>query len=498
MRLGLGAARLRVIRQLLTESLSLASLGGALGVLFALWGVRFLTLLLANGQEKFTLHAEVNWHVLAVTLLLALVSGALFGIAPAIQSTRADVMPALKETRAGVRPRTHFAFLHMNLGHVLVVSQIAISLLMLVAAGLFVRTLSNLHSIQLGFNRENVLLFELNARQAGHRDPEISTFYSDLRRRFAAIPGVRNATLSHASLISAGRQLSISIGGTPASGTRVLDTGPAFFSTMQIPILAGREIDERDRPGSAPGAVVNELFARTFLGRENPLGRYIALGGDHPRDMQIVGVAKDAHYGDLKDRTPPVVFIPYNQGNYPPVAQMTYALRTTGDPLSYAGAVRGLVHQADSRIPVTGIKTQAAEIDEGINQEIVFARLCTGFAILALVIACVGLYGTMSYAVSRRTSEIGIRTALGAERGAVVWMMLREVIVLAAAGLAIGLPASLAVTRLVESFLFGMKPNDPLSLTVAVAILVTAVLLAGYVPARRASRIDPMAALRHE
>ena len=247
---------------------------------------------------------------------------------------------------------------------------------------------------------------------------------------------------------------------------------------MQIPILLGREIDERDQPSSPPVAVVNDLFAKTNFGRENPVGRRITLGGFNggPRDMEIVGVCTNVRYGGLKLNIRPVVFIPYNQGTFPPVNQMTYALRTAGDPLLYVKTVREIVHQADSRIPVTGIKTQAAEIDQTIHQEITFAKLCTGFAILALVIACVGLYGTMSYNVARRTGEIGIRMALGAQRSAVVWMVLREVFVLAAVGLAVGLPTALGTSK----------------------FIVSAALLAGYVPARKASRIDPTIALRHE
>jgi macrolide transport system ATP-binding/permease protein len=498
-RLSIGAGRFRVMRQLLTESLLLASLGGVLGVLFAVWGVRFLTLLLANGDENFTLRADINWHVLGATFAVALLCGTLFGLAPAIQSTRADVMPALKDARGSDRgARARRVYLGMSLSRALVASQIGISLLLLVVAGLFVRTLSNLQSIQLGFNRDNVLLFDLNAHQAGHRYPEIAAFYADLRTRLAAIPGVRHASLSHASLIGAGRQLPISVSGRPAPGTRILNSGPAFFTTMQIPMLAGREIDERDQPGSPSVVVVNERFAKAHFGHENPVGRHITLDEPTPRDMEIVGMSANVRYQGLKEEFLPIVFMPYNQGSYPPLEQMTYAVRTAGDPLLYVKTVRDIVHQADARIPVTNIKTQAAEIDQTINQEIVFAKLCTGFAVLALIIACVGLYGTMAYAVARRTGEIGIRMALGAQRSAVVWMVLREVYVLAALGLAVGVPAALGASKFVESFLFGLKPNDPWAVTLAVAILSSAALVAGYLPARRASRIDPMLALRHE
>jgi macrolide transport system ATP-binding/permease protein len=503
-RLSLGAGRWRVVRQLLTESILLASLSGALGIFIAVIGIRVLTLLLANGQEGFTLHAELNWHVLSVTLTLSLLCGLLFGLAPAMQSTRPALMPMLRdrsvtESRGRIRARIP----HLTLTQALVVAQIAISLFLLVAAGLFVRTLSNLQSISLGFNREGVLLFELNAPQAGYPESRVADFYADLRRRLSAVPGVRDVTLSHASLIRAGRSHPITINGQPTQGTRVLWTGPQFFTTMQIPIVRGREIAESDRQGTLPVAVVSELFAKTNFGDADPIGRRIEIGGSVkvggvPLVLEVVGVAATARYGGLKREIPPVVYVPYAQVPPPQLRQMTYAMRTESDPLRYVGAVRQIVHEADDRVPVTNIRTQAADIDQTINQEIVFARLCSAFAILALVIACVGLYATMAYAVARRTGEIGLRMALGAGRGAVIWMVLREVCVLAAIGLAIGVPAALGTSRLFESFLFEIKPNDPRALTLAAVILLTAALMAGYGPARRASRVDPMIALRHE
>jgi len=214
--------------------------------------------------------------------------------------------------------------------------------------------------------------------------------------------------------------------------------------------------------------------------------------------VEIVGVAKDVRYGALKGEFRDIAYLPFNQGSYVPVEEMTFALRTSGDPLRYVNTVRAIVSRADARVPVTDVKTQASQIDQMVNQEIIFARLCTAFAILALLISCVGLYGTMSYTVARRTGEIGIRMALGAPRGAVVWMVLRETFVLAAVGLAIGVPTALGISKLVESFLFGVKPNSPAALVLAVAILLSAALLAGYMPAKKASRIDPMTALRHE
>jgi ABC-type antimicrobial peptide transport system permease subunit len=249
--------------------------------------------------------------------------------------------------------------------------------------------------------------------------------------------------------------------------------------------------------------VVSDLFARTNFGDADPIGRRIEIGGSLrvggvPLVLEVVGVVASARYGGLKGDTPPVVYVAYAQLPPPQLGQMTYAMRTESDPLRYAGAVRQIVHEADGRVAVNNLKTQAADIDQTINQEIVFARLCSAFAILALTIACVGLYATMAYAVARRTSEIGLRLALGAGRGAVIWMMLRDVCVLAAVGLAIGASAALAASRLIESFLFETKPNDPRAVALAAAILLISALTAGYGPARRASRVDPLTALRHE
>ena len=492
-RLSLGAGRLRVMRQLLTESVMLASLGGAFGVLFALWGMRWLTLLFSNGQENFTLHAELNWSVLAVTVALSGVCGLLFGLAPAIQSTRPDVMPALKDGRGG-GPRRRGQ-------HVLVVAQIAISFLMLIAAGLFVRTLNQLHSVQLGYARENILLFSLNARQVGHRVPELGTFYENLRKRFESIPGVSSATLSQSSIIDAPRagqpiQGTMKIGAVTLDGARVMSTGPRFLTTMLIPILAGREIDDRDQPGWPPVAVISERLARTYFGNENPVGRHITLP-EEKRDLEIVGVSGNLRYGGLKneEENAMTVFVAVSQ--FAP-DRVTYALRTAGDPLRFVQSAREIVREADSRIPVTNVITQAAEIDRTISREVTFAKLCTGFAVLALLIACVGLYGTTSYNVARQVGEIGIRMALGAQRGAVIWMVLRRVLLLAAVGLAISVPAAFVMFRVVRSFLFETQPNDPVNMTLAAVVLVSAAILAGYAPARRASRIDPLAALRRE
>ena len=412
------------------------------------------------------------------------------------------MIPALKETRAGQSGPRH-SFRRISLSQLLVVTQIGIALLMLVAAGLFVRTLSNLQSIQLGFNRENVLLFRVNARQAGHRDPEIIRFYTDLHTRLSAIPGVRSASASQSPLLGEGTWQGgvVPVGQQRRVSAHILMTTTDFFKTMQIPVVLGRAFDERDQPDSPAVAVVSEAYVKRYFPDRNPIGRHIVVNRRPPfeyRDVEIVGVARNARYGDLKGEFRDIAYLPFNQGSYVPVEEMTFALRTTGDPLRYVSLVRAITSQADARVPVTDVRTQAAQVDQAMNQEIIFARLCTALAILALLIACVGLYGTMSYTVARRTGEIGIRMALGAQRGTVVWMVLRQVFMLAAGGLAIGVPTALGISRYVESFLFGVKPNSPSALVLAVAILLGAVLAAGYVPARKASRIDPMTAVRHE
>ncbi|HTS74599.1 MAG TPA: ABC transporter permease [Bryobacteraceae bacterium] len=516
-RLSMGAGRWRVIRQLLTESVLLATLAGAAGMLVALWGVRFLAVLLSARDARFTLHPDLNWHVLAAAAALSVLTGVLFGLAPAIQATRVDVMPMLKEARAADR-RPRGSIVRLSPSHVLVVSQIAIALLLVLAAGLFLRTLSNLQSIALGFNRDHVLVFKLNARQAGHRDPEIIAFYSDLERRFRAIPGVLGATVTNSPLVGEGTWSSpaYALGREPSLQqmqghgsssedryTRILTAGPGFFSVMKIPILAGREFEDRDQAGSPPVAIVNQAWAKYGLDNENPVGRQIVVGiirqgKPEFQQFEVVGLAKDSRYGDLTGEYPPTVYLAFRQNLYYPAQEMTYFLRTSGDPLSYADAARQIVQQADPRVPVMSVTTQSAAVDHTMGAEILFARLCTVFAFLALTIACVGLYGTMSYMVARRTGEIGIRMALGAPRGRVVWMVMAQVIAMAVAGLAIGIPAAYASSRLVKSLLYGVKANDSASLAVAIATLVAATLIAGFGPARRASRIDPVVALRHE
>jgi macrolide transport system ATP-binding/permease protein len=498
-RLSVGAGRTRVLRQLLTESVLLAMLGGLAGILMANWGIRGLAVLLTEQSPNSALRASLNWHALAVTAGLSLVTGLLFGLAPSLAATRVDLIAALKQVRPSGESRHFSRWLRVNPNQALVVAQIAISLLLVVAAGLFVRTLTNLRAIQLGFNPERLLLFTINARTAGYSNDRLVRFYDNLQTRLQALPGVRGVSASNFALVSesTGSTDNYTIPGY--SGVKpslsILHVAPHFFTTMQIPLLLGREIDARDLTSPSPVAVVNEVFANTLFPNQDPVGRRFDQGAT--TNIEIIGVARSARYDSLKRTIPPLVYLCYSQ-HMKPLRDLTFELRATGDPMSLAADVRQLVRQADSRVPVQRITTQEQQIDSTISQERTFAMLCACFAGLAVVIACVGVYGMMASRVARQTNEIGIRMALGAGRPRLLWMVLGEALVLCAVALAIGIPAVLAGSRLVESFLFQVKARDPLTLSLAPAILMAAALAAGYGPAWRASRIDPWSALRDE
>jgi macrolide transport system ATP-binding/permease protein len=509
LRLSLGAGRFRIVRQLMTESVVLAILSGIAGIGVAALCIRFLLLMLTNGNDNFTVNVRLDWRVLSFTLLIAIVSGIFFGLAPALQSIRVDITPALKETRASESHGKARRFgVRFGLSQALVVGQIGISLLLVVAAGLFVRTIANLHSVNLGFNAENILIFNLDATQAGYQDASLKQFYKELEQRFQSIPGVRSATSSDMPLVGGwSSSTSITVPGIPeppegqrGPNTSYAQVGSTFFETMEIPIVAGRAIDKRDVEGGPVAAVVNQVFAEKYFHGQNPVGRHFGLGGKaNATDLEIVGIARTARYSSLKREIPPVTYIAWIQApKSRRLREMVFELRATGDPLALSKTVRQIVHEVGPQVPVADITTQSRRIDQTISQERTFAKLCACFGALALLMACVGLYGTMAYAVARRTGEIGIRMALGATRGRVVRMVLREVAVLSAFGLLVGLVAAYQTTAFLKSFLFGVKPNDPVAIGASVAILIACALLAGYLPAFRASRIDPMAALRNE
>ena len=496
-RLSVGASRPRVVRQLLTESVLLSLAGGLAGVVLARWGIRGLTLLLAGSRGDATPSATLNWHVLAVTVAISLATGLLFGLAPALAATRVDLVPALKQVGSGVRRLPLHRWFRFSPGQALTVVQMAISLLLVVGGGLFVHTLANLHAVDLGFQQQHLLLFTLNARQAGYTSGQAVRFFDGLQDRFRAIPGVRAASASNFALASGGMSCGgISVPGYSGSRRSAchMNVAPGFFSTMETPILVGREILAGDLYSPSPVAVVNEVFAKTFFPGRNPVGRRFDYGSR--KNIEIVGVAKNTRYQNLKSDLPPVAFLCYAQS--PNVGTMTYELRAAGDPLGLAGAVRDIVRQADSRIPVEDLLTQEQQIDSTISEERTFAMLCSCFAVLAITIACVGIYGTMAYNVARRTNEIGIRMALGAARPRLLRMVHGEALLLCAGGLAAGIPLAFAGSRLVESFLFRMQARDPLTLSLAPALLLAAALAASYGPAWRASHIDPWSALRDE
>jgi predicted permease len=497
-RLSLGAGRARIVRQLLTESVLLSVIGGALGIAFAAWGIRSITWLIANGRRNFTLYAELNRPVLAFTVFLSLVTGIVFGLAPALQATRLDLTPALRKAPPAIvtGPRRWFAGLSPT--RLLIVAQMAISLLLVIGAAVFVRNLVHLNSIDLGFNRDQLLVFNLNPRQAGYRGDAAVRFLTTVRDRIRNVPGVLDAGLSNFPLVAhyVNSTNVIVPGFTDQSKThtQLLDVDPGLLPTLQIPILLGRGLESRDL--SAPNAVVvNQNFADTFFSAENPLGRHFSLKDD-PGDFEIVGIARNAHYNSIEEKIGPVAYLPFTR-SLKRVGGMVFAVRTAGNPLAFAGAIREVVRQESPAVLMTGITTQEQIISQTIGQQRTFANLGACFAILALLIACVGLYGAMAYAVARRTSEIGIRMALGA-RPTILWMVMREVLLLCAIGFGAGYFASRQLAHWIESFLFQLKPTDPTAAVIAISILFAAALLAGYFPAWRASRLHPMTALRHE
>jgi predicted permease len=497
-RLSVGAGRLRVIRQLLTESVMLALLGGIVGVGLSFWGTRLLTRLLANGQEGFTLRAELNWQVLAFTAAVSIVTGLVFGLAPAVHTTRFSIFPALKGTRATDVDAVRGWRFRPRLGHVLVVAQIALSLVLLVGAGLFTRTVSNLRSTELGFNRDGLLLATMATARARYSDDAVKTFYGDLRSRLQQIPGVEDVTLSWSVLAGGGtyvRPVSIPDTGVRRSEINIQVIGAAFFKTMQIPILAGRAITADEVTTRRAVAVVDRQFAETYFPGTDPLGRKIDVEGEGV--LEIVGVSANARHDIVRGDVRPVVYFTYAWDPHP-LYQMVFELRTAADPMTYADSVRQVVRDMNPAVSVTSIRTQTTNVDRTINQEIVFARLSNVFALLALLITCVGLYGTVSYGMARRTEEIGIRMALGASKASVLRLAFGQVLWLGVGGLIVGVPAALAASGFIERFLWGIAPSDPATIAAMVATSLLAMCLAGYVPASRAARIDPLAALRAE
>jgi predicted permease len=496
LRQALGASRARLVRQLLTESLLLAVIGGVAGVLLAQWGV---SLLVARVAATSPLDVKPDLSVLLFSVGISLVSGILFGIAPAIRATRTDLTSALKEKS------THGRRGRFNLGSVLVVSQVAVSLVLLVGAGLFARSLIKLQQEDLGFNRDNVLLASIDARLAGYKPAELSALYRQLYDRLSALPNVRSATMaSYSPLSGTGTSSSFLVRGyTPHPGEQLeashIQIGPKYAETLSVPLLLGRELGLQDTAASTKVAVVNQAFAETYFAGQNPIGRRITFNEDSDKDdLEIVGVIGDVKYDSAKEKADRTVYQPILQEQDQQTYNNVLELRTAGDPLNLAAEVRAAIAQVDDKLPVLKLTSLRIQTDESLRQEKLLAQLVSFFGLLGLVLSCVGLYGIMAHAVVRRTNEIGIRMALGAERRDIIWMVLKESLLLVGAGLLIGVPASWGAAHLISSQLFGLNPSDPLTLLTAAGLLTVVAVLAGYIPARKASRVDPLVALRYE
>ena len=499
-RLSLGAGRGRVISQLLTESVLLSLIGGALSVALSLWGMRFLAAVLANGAGNITLRAELNWQVLAFTTTVSVLVGVVFGLAPAFQATRVDLVSALKGTRSSRAATGPRGSVMPSLGQLFVIGQIALAVVVLVGAGLFVGTLSNLRATELCFNKDGLLLATIEAHRGGYSPAapdELKAFYGDLQSRLRELPGVNGVSMSWSALAGGGtyvRPVAIPGSDVGAAEVNIQVVGGGFFETMQIPMQSGREISGQDVASRRPVAVIDRRFADAYFPDVDPLGRTIDV--EVEGELEIIGVSANARHNVVKGDARPVVYFGYSWDPHA-LPIMIFELRTEGDPIAYGPAVRRVVRGINSGVVVSSLRTQAVSIDRTINQEIVFAQLCSGFALLALLIACVGLFGIMAHSTTRRVGEIGLRLALGAPRGHVLRSVLAEALGLGAAGIMIGVPAALAASRLIESLLWGIEPSDPATIGFAVGALLLTVVLAGFAPAWRASRIDPMVALRY-
>ena len=488
-RLSLGATRWRLVRQLLTESLVLAAIGGGLGILVGYWGQTLLPG--APGQAT-----PFDWRVAAFLIAITGTTGILFGIAPALRATRLNVSAALKETSRSVAGSRN------TLTKALLVMQVAVSVVLLIGAGLFLRTLANLRQIDVGFNPHNIVLFRISPSLNRYDDAKQASLYRELDERLSAVGGVRSVAWSNPALLSGSvNQNNFMVQGhantreTRNDINRVV-VSPDFFATMEMPLIVGRGFTERDGANAPMVAVINEAARRKyFAAGENPLGMRFGGNLEDSGKIEIVGILRDAKYNSVRDDVPPTMYVPFAQN---PQAGMTFEVRTAGEPMSVLGAIREAVRQVDPNLPMQDVSTQMEQFEKRFVQEKLFAQAYALFGGLALLLAAVGLFGLMSYNVARRTNEIGIRMALGAQRGDVVRMVIGESMWLVAIGAALGVAAAVAAGRLVATLLFGLAPTDVATMLVALATMLTVSALAGYLPARRAARVDPIVALHYE
>ncbi len=499
-RLALGASRARLVRQLLAESVLLAGLGAAGGLAVAVWGSRALLAMQPFGNANVHLELALDWRVLGFASAAALATGLVFGLAPALRATKLNLT---EEFQGGARTLGGGA--RSTLARSLLVVQVALSLVLLVGAGLFVRTLRNLQAVDVGFNREQLLLFQLNAAATGANGAQSFAFYQRLRDRFAALPGVRSATFSRiAPLSQSNWTIGVTVPGyTPTAvfeSVQMNGLGADYLATLELPLLRGRDFTARDQDPAAPKvAIVNQAFAKKYFGTEDVLGRRFRLGRSAgSTECEIIGLVRDAHYSDVKSTPRPTAFQPYAQLGSNSAGVGHFVVRFSGSEAAITAALRAAARDIDAAVPITNLRTQEQQIDRLFAQERLFASLCSVFGGLALLLCAVGLYGLMSYSVVRRTGEIGLRMALGALPRTVLAMVVRESLGLVVLGVLLGLGAAWGATHLIASLLFGLTGTDPVSYAVGALALLVVGTLACLLPARRAARIAPMQALRTE
>lgn len=495
-RQALGARRTRLIRQLLTESLILALFGGALGVAFASAGNRLLLRMISGGPETIPLNVSIDLRLLAFALAVTVATAILFGTIPAFRSTRLELTNTLK---AGRGPQDTLR--KNRLARVLIVSQVSLSLVLMVGAGLFLRSLVNLDKIDTGFNRENVLRLEIDSSSAGYKpgEPRAIALDQEIEERVSALPSVRAASFSAFTFHEGSWGSNVVVPGTNIGQSVDVKhnvVGDGYFATMQIPLLRGRSFSPSDTSTSQRVAIISEHLAKVLFPLGNPLGRHYGLGDDKPEnDVIVVGIAKNVKFGELAEDPVNLDYFPYTQR---PWDFGDFEVRYTGAYAPIAAAVQQTIHSIDRNLPISKVTTLDEQVARTLTNQRLVAQLCTFFGVLSGFLSCIGIYGLMSYVVSRRTNEIGIRMALGAARFTVGWLVIRETLWLAVVGIAIGIPIALGGSRLVSDMLYGFRGADPASLAAVVMLLLLVALFAGYFPARRASKVDPMVALRYE
>jgi predicted permease len=503
-RVAIGATGWRLTRQLLTESLVLAVAGGLLGLLFSVWGTQLLLRLVAyRGATNAILDASLDGTVLAFTALISIVTGVLFGLAPAIRSRKVEVMAALKDvtrSASGARAPSRFPA-----GKLLVSAQVALSILVVFVAALLVVSLRNLQQVDVGYDREHLLDTRVDLVAAGIKDQQAVAFCNELLERLKAIPGVRSATFSENGLFSGTESAETIIveGFTPKHEddkvTYEDNVGPNYFGTVGIPLLVGRDLGPQDTATAPKTVVVNQTFAKFYFGQENPIGHKIYMDDWKLKTIpiEIVGVARDSRENDLRGEMKRRMYRPTPQiQEIPP--EFNFEVRAVGDPAPVMQSVRSAIRQLNPAVPILDAEKVKDLVNDDLAEPNVVAKLSGFFAGLALLLACVGLYGITSYSVAGRTREIGVRMALGAQTGDVLWLVLREALILVAAGVLVGMPIAMAGSRVMRSLLYEVRATDPVLLLVPVAMLAGVGLLAAFIPARRATKVDPLVALRYE